>query len=68
MGAGKIMIVVPPFDLKFLSRARSIHFRNFKSAALPGDAAALPVSDAVMWVPWPLAFMVKAKAGRFKQR
>jgi hypothetical protein len=49
--AGKITIPVPPFDLKFRSRARGILFRNFKSAALAGDDAVLPVSDAVMWVP-----------------
>jgi hypothetical protein len=65
MGAGKITILVPPFDLKFLRRARSILFRNFKSAALAGETAALPVSDAVMSV---LSVMVKADLPQFKQR
>jgi hypothetical protein len=50
--AGKIMIPVPPFDLKFVRCAGGILVGKFKSAALAGDDAVLPVSDAVMWVPW----------------
>jgi hypothetical protein len=68
MGASKIKALVPLFDLKFLRRDRDINCRNFKSAALACETAALPVSDAVMWVPWAFAFMVQADACRFKQR
>src|SRR5882724_3337393 len=34
-GTRNSIIVVPPFDLKFLIRTRGTHCRNFKSAALP---------------------------------
>src|SRR6266446_3376995 len=34
-GTSNSIIVVPPFDLKFLIRIRGTHCRNFKSGALP---------------------------------